>query len=805
MPRGFEHLILPRVQESLPRRLHGGGRAVERSSKSQHGRRLGGEAEEIIEAAAERELPGGLRPELIFKVELHRNAHLEDETIDHMGLKILAREPGKTLVVFASDGELQSFRRRLTEYSGEEGHKYAEFGGIEHLHDITPEDRIGHRLRESSLDDDETEVPLDVELWHPGSTADADERLEELRAAVADLNGRVTDSIVTQDLLLARVRLDADRLRELLGIDRIREVDLIPSSGVEPGPIETPGIEEFPEIPEPEEGATGVLLVDSGITPRHPLLENLIGDAVAFPGPGGEQFLEVDTESRMGGHGTAVAGRAALGALELVLSGHTTEGVRLFSARVLDDNCRYDPDRLVEHQLEAAVSHFVGNYPECKVINISLGDPSLVMADGYRQFRLAARIDELAYEYRARDILFVIASGNNLAATPDPVSGSTTYGRHFASDAARLAEPATAALALTVGGIASGRAPGVAGRSALAARAGFPSPFTRRGPGLDGAMKPDLVEEAGDWVLDASSRQVDDPSVGVLSTNRDFAPPGGQIVRRVVGTSFSAPAVSHIAARLYDRFPGASSNLIRALIADSAQLPDDRPTPLSGDPWEEQVWRVYGNGRPSFERAASSDENDVLLTAESMIELDSFQLFELPEIPAEFIETSGKRTISVTLAYDPPTRQSRADAYFGVGLNYYLFRNTPIADIKQLFRNWKKAPAGDGEEELERKRDELKGSQLVELKPGVTQRKRSTLQRSLCQIRTRAWKNDGNPLILAVTAQRRWAPASVVEQRFAVIVSLKHSDPQVKLHTPLFARQRERQRERQRQRARQRI
>jgi len=188
MARDLEHLELPQVQESLPRRLHGGGRPVHRDSKSAHGRQLGGEAEEIIDAAVETELPGGLRPELIFKVELHPQAQLDDETVDRMGLKVLAREPGKTLVVFASDGELQSFRRRLAEYSGEAGHEYGEFGGIEHLLRISPEDRIGHRLRERPLEGGETEMPLDVELWHPGSTADADERVEELRTAVGALD-----------------------------------------------------------------------------------------------------------------------------------------------------------------------------------------------------------------------------------------------------------------------------------------------------------------------------------------------------------------------------------------------------------------------------------------------------------------------------------------------------------------------------------------------------------------------------------------------------------------------------------------
>ena len=803
MARDLEHLELPQVQESLPRRLHGGGRPVERDSKSAHGRRLGGEVEKIIEASVEAELPGELRPELIFKVELHPKAQLEDEMADRMGLKVLAREPGKTLVVFASDGELQSFRQRLAEYSGETGHKYEEFGGIEHLLKIGPEDRVGHRSGERPLEGEEIEMPLDVELWHPGSTADADQRLEDLRTAVGALDGRVTDSLVSPDLLLARVRIDADQLDDLLAIDRIREVDRIPESGVEPSPVESFSLEDFPDIKEPVEGSTGVLVVDSGLTPRHPLLEPLLGQAAAFPGPGGEQFLEVDTEVRMGGHGTAVAGRAGLGDLSLLVSGRGHDGVRLFSARVLDDNCDYDPDELVEHQLESALEYFLRSYPECKVVNISLGDPGLVMGDGVRQFRLAARIDELAYRYRDREVLFVVASGNNLSAAPQPVSGSESYGRHLAADSARLAEPATAALALTVGGLSTGRAPADASRAAIAAREGYPSPFTRRGPGLDGAVKPDLVELAGDWVLDASSRQVEDQSVGVLSTNRGFAPPEGQVARRVVGTSFSAPAVAHLAARLYDCFPDASSNLIRALIADSAQLPAGRPQPLAGKPWEEEVWRVYGHGRPSFGRAAASEENDVLLTAEATIELDGYQLFELPEVPQEFIETAGQRLISVTLAYDPPTRQSRADSYFGTVLNYHLFRNTPIDDITQLFRHWKKAPAEFNEDELERKMDALKGSQKVDLKPGIEQRKRATLQKGICAVHNKNWRNDGVPLVLAVTSQRRWAPASIVDQRFAVIVSLKHSDPAVKLHAPLLARQRERQR--QRERARQRV
>src|SRR5205823_6197749 len=117
-----------------------------------------------------------------------------------------------------------------------------------------------------------------------------------------------------------------------------------------------------------------------------------------------------------------------------------------------------------------------------------------------------------------------------------------------------------------------------------------------------------------------------DDGPGITTTRRDFAPPGGALLRSVDGTSFAAPAVAHIAARLFDRFPDASPNLIRALLADSARYPMERPPPLNSSTLDSDVLRVYGYGRPDYERAAASEENDVLLITESVIAPDSFQL-----------------------------------------------------------------------------------------------------------------------------------------------------------------------------------
>lgn len=729
----------------------------------------------------------GVEPALIFKVELNPKAYLDEDRLERMGLQVMARDPDKTLVVFASDEKLTAFRRHLSSYSGDvDGPAYAEVGGIDRLLPLTPRDRLGRRLENEPLEPTQQRAPLDVELWHPGSRSGAERTLEQLAAFVAELGGQVSDRVIGADLLLARVRLNAGRLDELLEFDRIREVDRIPDSGVPSVSILGLALDDLPEVEEPAEDVPGIVILDSGIAANHPLLRPLVGDAAAFPGPSAQPpFGPTDDEWVSGGHGTAVAGIAGYGSLESHLGAASAAGVRLFSARVLDDQCRYDPDELVEHQLELALNYFLDEYPECRVVNISLGDPSQVLRDTDRQFRLAARIDELAYELRDRNVLFVISSGNYGYLALNVGDEESKYPAYLLERPARVIDPATSALGLTVGGLATGAAPSTLGRRGIAKEQGFPSPFTRTGPGLSGMVKPDVVELAGDSVLDESNVPVEDSSVGVVTTNRSFGPPDGELLRRVRGTSFAAPAVSHLAARLFAAYPNATPNLIRALIADSAQVPANRPPGLGGKSWDEDVLRVYGHGRPSLERAIASAENDVLLIAESSIGLDAFQLFEIPEIPAEFLSVPGERLISVSLAFDPPTRQTRGDNYLGVAMQFRLFRNLRVDDVERGFRDWSRAPAGPTEVALESKLADLKGSEKVELRPGSNVRGKGTLQRGVLPIAKSNWTYDGNPLVLAVTSQRTWAPEEVVSQRFAVVVSLKHSDPAVQLHSRL--------------------
>jgi len=705
-----------------------------------------------------------------------------------MGLTVITREPDRTIVVFSSDEALAEFRRYVSEYGGivPDGHAYSFVAGIDDVVSLTAEDRIGRLLRDDPLEPGET-AQLDVEIMHPGSRDQCRSYVEELRGLAESQGGRLTDSYIGDSLCLTRCHLTEAGLQAFLEVEYVLEIDRKPRPTFDTTLIFHTTLDDLNEIPEVPKDAPGILVVDSGVMGNHPLLRPALGAAEVFPDrmrqrvQGGPE----DGDATYG-HGTGVCGIAVYGDVRSCIeTASFRPSVRLFSARVLDDNGEYDDDDLAEHQLEEAVRHFVENYPQCRVINLSLGDDRLYFREGRKQFRLAATVDRLAYELRDRNILFVISSGN-YRYTPDvPDHRIRDYPQSILSDEARVIDPGTSAIALTVGSLSTGNTPyrysDDVNRRCIAGRDEFPSPFTRSGFGVDGMIKPDLVEYGGDEVFDPTVT-VNDPGVGIPTTARDFAPPDARLFRAACGTSFSAPAVAHVAARLFNRFPSASSNLVRALLADSARVPLERPQEIDGDEWAEEVLRVYGYGRPNLERAAYSDQGEVLLLAEDEAPANSFHLFEIPSLPEEFLTQRGERHLSVTLAFDPPTRHTRGDSYLGLTMEFHMFRNTSSTDVESLFRDWSRAPAGENEQALESAISRLPSSQKVTLQPGTNQRKKGTLQKGMIKIGGARWTYDGGPLILSVACQRKWAPEEIDTQGYAVVVSVRHSGDEIRLY-----------------------
>lgn len=619
----FEHLPLPKINIQLPRRAGGGGFGKKkRDDRETHGRQLLSQISGLTQSVKERKSSFRLDPKLIFKVKLAKDFNLSEDDLTKSGLTLLGREPvaNKAIVVFASDEELTEFRSRMENYCGiKTEHKYDYLDAIEALVPLEPQDRLGRLLELEPLQANEI-AALDLELWHTGDRAEMQKYIDQIRqdlqkksTDIAPFN--LTDFYLGDYLCVARIKVNQELLDQLLNEFIVKEIDRRPKAAFETRTDYNPSLSELPNVISPPNNCCGILVIDSGVRRGHPLLAPVIGETEVFP-DAKREFIKGSADDEAD-HGTGVAAIAAYGDIEACLNKRSFDPTAwIFSARVMNEHNEFDEDLLLENQLEEAILYFINEHPNCKVINISLGNAEQVYEEGRKQLRIAAKIDELAYRYQHKNILFVIAAGNSYYYSHRDVRElfRADYPNYLLEPGARIIDPATSAIALTVGSLSLGRGsmtyPTDARRNAIAKISGYPSPFTRTGFGVDGMIKPDLVDFGGDFVLDGNRSVMDnDAAVSIVTFSQNYI---SSLFKISSGTSFAAPRVANLGAQLFNKYPDASSNLIRALIAVSAELPQEIPSPFQIDSKQSQKQKtaqlekqlaVYGYGQANTQRA----------------------------------------------------------------------------------------------------------------------------------------------------------------------------------------------------------
>jgi hypothetical protein len=809
----FEHLKLPRINIELPRRKLGGGGGNKRTNLTEHSKHLLGQISNLTEPVTEKNNPFRLDPKLIFKLKLAEKGYISDDLLALTGLNCLSREPNKVIVVFSSDNQLTEFNKRLESYSQvTDGPKYEYLGAIDDVVPLEREDRIGRLLELKPVESHEL-AALDLELWHTGDRKEMKKYLDDITETLEYLSSdtapmRMSDRYIGEYLCIARIKVNHEVLDFLLEEKIVKEIDRPPQPAFESTADYNLPIVSFPEVVSPPEDNCGILVIDSGVQRGHPLIAPVLGEAEVFP-DANRQFIKGGPDD-VNGHGTNVAGIAIYGDVENCIKQRSFDPTAwLFSARVTNDENRYDEDLLVETQLDQAIRAFVEQYPNCKVINISLGNADQIYRDGLKQFRLAAKIDEIAYQYQHKNIVFVISAGNNFHEELKFEQLRNDYPNYLLNKNARIIDPATSAIALTVGSLSFGRGSITTNTSdvrlqPIAKLPGYPSYFTRTGFGVDGMIKPDLVDFGGDLVLDLSYREYlglpkvrelehTVAGVSVLTLSKHY---NSSLFHFCSGTSFAAPRVANFAAQLFTKYPDASSNLIRALIVNSALLPKEIPPEFHCNSKQSQREKtktiknqlaIYGYGQPELQRAMYSAENYVVLSEDNIsIKVGSFHIYEIPQFPPEFFEVKGTRILSITLAFDPPTRPARGDSYLGITMEFNLFQGIDRESIVNAYVDASKTSSSDKftEISLENLKKKNKGACIItDLSPSSTLRKKGTVQRGQVEITPQAEKYNNVPRILVVSCNRKWANRDEIEmQRYALVVCISHSDPKVDLY-----------------------
>jgi hypothetical protein len=765
------HLILPRVESERPRKKTGYGRPPARDHRG-HGELIRTEVETVLDHFRSRRPPQGINPNLILRIKLNPKSIVEESIWERSGLTLLSVDKDKTLVLFSSDQDLVDFRRRLAEYQGGPSHERQKtaphsqiFANIDGVGEIRPMDRIGRLLKSQGMTDptqflEGTNYVIDLELWDLGTRELCEAKLNEIENFIMVKGGRVTDRYNGESLVLMRVKCDGAVIRQLLEIDNIATIDLPPQPTITIGKIFNLGVENFPPIQSPPEGSPGIAVIDSGLTPAHPFLSPALGEAAPVPNSLGDP-----TDGH--GHGTMVAGLALYGDVEHCIQARAfVPQLTLYSARVLNDQCRFDDENLITSQMQEAIRYFASTY-NCRVFNISLGDARLPYHGG-KVSPWASILDVLARELN----VVITVSAGNYCYDPGPGNSPDThvhsYPRYLLKDEARIIEPATGAIVLTVGSLAhTADVPPGSPTASVSFRpialAGQPSPFTRSGPGLADAIKPEFSEFGGNYAYDGAFQSIRDDirELSIVSFNRDYLT---RLFTTDVGTSFAAPRVAHMAARLFESFPDASANLIRALLAASAVVPQPSLEALQSL-GEEAILRVCGYGKPNLEHSQTSDENRVVLYGESALGFDNFHIYEVP-IPEEFTRNAGTRSITVTLAFDPPVRHSRFD-YLGVKMSFRLIRGKTPEEIVEAFRQRSQ------EEEFVDRLTSTSFDCPMAPKPGT--RENSTLQRAVFRMKQAPRTDYGDTYYLVVRCERKWAREEHTPQRYAVVVMMEHS------------------------------
>ncbi|MCP3397192.1 S8 family serine peptidase [Bradyrhizobium sp. CCGB20] len=110
-----------------------------------------------------------------------------------------------------------------------------------------------------------------------------------------------------------------------------------------------------------------------------------------------------------------------------------------------------------------------------------------------------------------------------------------------------------------------------------------------------------------------------------VSTHHEYLQ---QLLKYHSGTSFAAPLISYKAAMPFENFPDASANLIRALLALSAEHPGSAIDCLRND--DDAIYNLLGYGLPDVARALESEDNHVIMFAEDTLAADEFAVYEVP-------------------------------------------------------------------------------------------------------------------------------------------------------------------------------
>lgn len=435
----------------------------------------------------------------------------------------------------------------------------------------------------------------------------------------------VTDKGITFKKTNYSERLSIYNLKGLdkVALDAIKESDIFEALfSIEPMPkykvsLDTLEDTQTVAITEPTEGEhyATIGILDNGIAPIPHLTPWLNGKRCSvYP----ENVINPS-------HGTFVSGVALYGDSfeEQDWVGH--KGFRLLDATVFPDTDKegIDENELIENIKEAVKQ----NHEMVKIWNLSISITDPVQDDSFSDFAIA--LDNLQDDY---NVLVCKSAGN----CNNFLLGKPKGRIHKGADSVR---------SLVVGSIAHKQ--GTYDLSAV----DNPSPFSRIGPGPEYIIKPEIAHYGGNAGLDPKGIA---RTTGVKSFSQDG------LVASAVGTSFSTPRITSLAAAIFQELNEEfDSLLIKSLIIHSASYSEKLDVPT------EERTKQLGFGRPKTvkEIIYNSPHEATLILRDKLPRGEKIDIMDFPMPDCLVNDGFYTGQVIATLVYDPILDASQGAEY----------------------------------------------------------------------------------------------------------------------------------------------
>ncbi|MHA3789253.1 S8 family serine peptidase [Flavobacterium hauense] len=468
-------------------------------------------------------------------------------------------------------------------------------------------------------------------------------------------------------------RATLDQCREI-----VRNFDIIScvvsslATVIRPNRLNQPERDYGFEVAQPGENLPIIGILDTGVSNATPLRPILINDNTFTIT--GTNPLEDDTN-----HGTGVAALAALGkrAYRRNYRGTIEPDARILSMKILDSNSGSISQDNVLELLERAVNERgVKIFVLTICFNVNKKENEDFSSYAYK-------LDLFAHQ---NDCLIFICTSNNNDAQDNNDDYNLDY---FADSAVNLSTPAESMNNMTVGASADCLKQGLF--RGISPQKEFPTLYSRKGHINLSAFnrkknslyfKPDILECGGDYEIEFGAI-----SVGINATMDVLSADPTESFYQQIGTSFSAPLASNIAAQIASLYPTLQSQSMKALIVNSASLANIK----FPDPHHTIINRIAGYGIADLEPSIVSNDDSITIILEDSIRPEEFKAYPIHFPRYLFEEAHGRQrglvTITATLCFSFKPVLNNQLAYNPVHMAFSFFKNHEAAEILDVNRN----------------------------------------------------------------------------------------------------------------------